>query len=320
MMATMTRPTFPKSFLDFTRRFHNEESCFQYIIDSRWVDGFICEKCGHDEAYAYMGKWTLRCKNCRKVYSATAGTVMHRTRQPLCTWLWAAYLMVTDKRGVSAVQLQKQLGIGRYETAFNMLHKLRAAMVDPDRTPLRGVVEVDETYIGGPVPGKRGRGTGKALVIGAVEIRNGRPTRIRLKKIRSASADSVLKFISDNVEHGSTVITDGAPAYNNLYKRGYVHQVQSTRVRGDEPDAVLAHFHRAVSNMKTWLLGTHHGRVSQKHLQAYLNEFTFRYNRRGNLQAAFQTILGLTTKSEGPTYEGLYSGTYQHKNPMFTKH
>jgi len=316
----MPRPTFPKSFPEFVRRFSDEEACFQYIIDSRWPEGFMCEKCGHDGAYAYVGKWTLRCKNCRKIHSATAGTVMHRTRQPLCTWLWAAYLMVTDKRGISAVQLQAQLGIGRYETAFNMLHKLRAAMVNPAREKLRGVVEVDETYIGGPVPGKRGRGTGKALVIGAVELRNGKPARIRLKKIGSANAGSVLKFITDNVERGSEVITDGSPSYNGLYEGGFIHSIQSTRMLGDDPDSVLPHFHRAVSNMKTWLLGTHHGRVSQKHLQAYLNEFAFRYNRRGNLQAAFQTILGLADKSEGPTYEGLYKGTFSHKNPALTRH
>ena len=133
---------------------------------------------------------------------------MHRTRQPLCTWLWAAYLMVTDKRGISAVQLQKQLGIGRYETAFNMLHKLRAAMVNPDREPLRGRVEVDETYIGGPVPGKRGRGTGKALVIGAVELRGGKPTRIRLKKIGSVGSDTVIGFVTASVERGSEELTE----------------------------------------------------------------------------------------------------------------
>jgi transposase-like protein len=240
---------------------------------------------------------------------------MHRSKQPLCLWLLAAYLVVTDKRGISAVQLQKQLGIGRYETAFNMLHKLRAAMVNPDRESLRGTVEVDETYIGGPVIGKHGRGTTKALVIGAVELQNDRPVRVRFNKIPSASAANVLKFVTDTVERGSEVITDGSPSYNGLYEKGYVQRVQSTRMLGDDPDKVLPNFHRAVSNMKTWLLGTHHGAVSQKHLQAYLNEFAFRYNRRRNLQAAFQTILGLTPKSEGPTYKGLYEGTYEHKNP-----
>jgi transposase-like protein len=242
---------------------------------------------------------------------------MHRSKQPLCTWLWATYLVVTDKRGISAVQLQKQLGINRYETAFNMLHKLRAAMVNPERDKLRGAVEVDETYVGGVRPGKRGRGAeGKALVVGAVEMRDDKPTRVRLRKISSASGSNLMKFVTENVESSTEVITDGSLAYEGLYENGYVHRIQSTRMLGDDPDDVLPHFHRAISNLKTWLLGTHHGRVSEKHLQAYLNEFAFRYNRRGNLQAAFQTLLGIAPKVEGPTYKGLYTGTYQHRNPQ----
>jgi transposase-like protein len=302
--------------LDFTRRFPDEEACFRYIIESRWPDGFVCEKCGFNEAYGRMGKWTLQCKRCDKIHSATAGTVMHRTRQPLCTWLWAAYLVTTDKRGISAVRLREQLEIKYYETAFNMLHKLRAAMVNPDREPLRGTVEVDETYIGGA---GRGR-SGMALVVGAVEIRNGKPARVRFRKITAASSAQVMKFVTDNVERGSEVITDGSRAYERLYDRGYVHRIQSTRMLGDEPDDVLPHFHIAVSNLKRWLLGTHHGAVSAKHLQAYLNEFAFRYNRRRNLWAAFQTLLGLTDKVEGPTYKGLYEGTFKHKNPVLTGH
>jgi transposase-like protein len=253
---------------------------------------------------------------------------MHKTRQPLCTWLWAAFLVTTDKRGISAVQLQKQLGIRRYETAFNMLHKLRAAMVNPDRVPLSGTVEVDETYIGGPERGKPGRGAfGKALVVGAVEVRGDVPVRVRFRKIPSASATHLMKFITDNVataepdaeeDDKTVVITDGSLAYEGLYGKGYIHRIQSTGMFGDDPDTVLPRFHLAVSNLKRWLLGTHHGAVSHKHLQAYLNEFAFRYNRRRNLWAAFQTLLGLTAKVEGPTYEGLYKGTFRHKNPVLT--
>jgi transposase-like protein len=201
-----------------------------------------------------------------------------------------------------------------------MLHKLRAAMVNPDRDSLRGTVEVDETYVGGPVVGRRGRSTTKALVIGAVELRNGKPARVRFRKITAPTASNVLKFIADTIERGSEVVTDGSPSYNGLYEAGYVQRIQSTKMFGDEPAAVLPHFHLAVSNLKTWLMGTHHGAVSQKHLQAYLNEYAFRFNRRGNLHAAFQTLLGLTDKSEGPTYKGLYKGTYSHKNPVLTKH
>ena len=189
----LARPTFPRTFPEFVRRFSSEDACRQYLFDSRWPDGFQCPRCGNTEAYARPDRPILRCTGCGKEYSATAGTVMHRSRQPICNWLWAAYLVVTDKRGISAVQLQQQLGIERYETAFNMLHKLRAAMVNPAREKLRGTVEVDETYIGGPEPGKRGRGAqGKALVVGAVEVRetsrgSTRPGRLRLKRIGNAT-------------------------------------------------------------------------------------------------------------------------------------
>ncbi|NQW20629.1 MAG: IS1595 family transposase [Chloroflexi bacterium] len=312
----MTKHEFPRSFPAFARKFSNEEDCFNYIIDVRWPDGFICSKCGHDQAYGRMGLWSLQCKRCDKIHSATAGTVMHRTRQPLCTWLWAAYLVVTDKRGISALGLQNQLGINRYETAFNMLHKFRAAMVDPERAPLYGTVEVDETFIGGPKPGKRGRGAaGKAIVVGAVEVRNKRPQRVRFQVIPSANRNQLLDFVKGTIEPGSTIVTDAFSAYDILPSIGYGHEVYSPS-RGDDPDIVLPHLHTAFSNLKTWLMGTHHGGVSKKHLQAYLNEFVFRYNRRGNLQQAVQTLLGLTSKVDGPTYRGLYEGTFEHKNPV----
>ncbi len=239
-------------------------------------------------------------------------------RDHLCTWLWAAYLVITDKRGISAVGLQTQLGIKRYETAFNMLHKLRSAMVDPERYLLRGSVEVDETFIGGPKPGKRGRGAaGKAIVVGAVEVRNKKPQRVRFRVVPTTKRDQLLGFVKDTIEPGSTITTDALKAYDTLPSMGYKHQVYSAS-RGDDPETVLPHLHTAFSNLKTWLMGTHHGGVSKKHLQAYLNEFVFRYNRRGNLQEAVQTLLGLTAKVEGPTYEGLYSGTFEHKNPKLT--
>ncbi len=309
----MPRPDFPKTLPQFAARFATEDACFLYIIASRWPDGFKCSRCGHTEAYGRKDRRAVQCKQCDKVYSATAGTVMHRSRQPLCNWLWAAYLVAVDKRGISAVQLQDQLGTRFYDVSFNMLHKLRAAMVNPERTPLRGIVEADETYIGGPEPGGQGKG-GKAIVVGAVEVRDSGPGRLRLRLVLSANRGPILKFIKDTVAPGSTVITDAAQVYESLGREGYRHELQTT-ASGDPQDTVLPHLHLAFSNLKTWLRGTHHGRVSKKHLQAYLNEFVFRYNRRGNLQAAFQTLLGLTTKVEGPTYRGLYEGTFRHPNP-----
>lgn len=310
----MPRPSFPRTFPEFVRRFRTEEDCRQYLFWSRWPRGFYCPRCGGTEAYARTDRPILRCAKCGKEYSATAGTVMHRSKQDLCLWLWAAYLVATDKRGISAVQLQQQLGINRYETAFNMLHKLRAAMVNPFREKLRGTVEVDETFIGGPEEGKRGRGAGgKAIVVGAVEVRGNRPGRLRLKRIRSASKRELERFVQDNVEEGSTVVTDGYVGYLGLSGLGYVHRPTVAKTR--DPSAVLPRLHLAFSNLKRWLLGTHHGAVSAKHLQAYLGEFAFRFNRRRNLQAAFQTLLGIAPIVKGPTYKGLYEGTYRHRNP-----
>jgi transposase-like protein len=234
----------------------------------------------------------------------TAGTVMHGSHTPLLAWFWAAYLVTTVTPGISAIQLERQLGI-RHETAFNMLHKLRAAMFNPERTKIKGTVEVDETYIGGPTTGgKRGRGTEKAIVIVAVEEISGHTGRVRLRHIEDVSSSTLTRFIGDTIEKGSTIVTDEFPSYKGLSKYGYRHEI--------DEDLRLAHL--VISNLKTWIRGIFHG-VSDKHLQAYLNEFTFRFNRRRTPMAAFQTILGLTSKvGDWPTYEGLYSGEYEHPN------
>ena len=203
-----------------------------------------------------------------------------------------------------------------------MLQKLRAAMVSPDRSKLTGRVEVDESYIGGPEEGKRGRGAGgKSLVVGAVEVREwtspktGKvstyPGRVRFRHIDNAIQPVLVDFTLETVEGGSTVVTDGFEAYHILPQFGYSHEVEST-ARGMKQDAVLRHYHLAVSNLKTWLKGTFHGAVEGKHLQGYLNEFAFRHNRRRNLFAAFQTLMGIAGKVKGPTQEALYAGATGH--------
>jgi transposase-like protein len=258
---------------------------------------------------------------------------MHKTRTPLVTWLLAAWLMVTDKRGLSAYQLQRQLGL-RHETAHVMLHKLRAAMVAPERTPLRGTVEVDESLLGAP---KRGRPESevyaKVTIVGAVEVREyeatdkktgeavvrTRPGRIRLRLIPGRFKDDLMLFIGENIEEGSTVVTDALVHYGKFTIDGYKHRIEST-ARGMDRDDVLKHYHLVVSNLKTWLAGTHHGRVEPKHLQAYLNEYVFRFNRRDNLFAGFARLLGIGTQIKGPEYEELYAesgtaGAWTHPNP-----
>jgi transposase-like protein len=215
---------------------------------------------------------------------------------------------------MSALQFQRQVGLTTYETAFTMLHKLRSAMVRQGRDKLSGLVEVDETYIGGPKPGVSGRGAaGKVIVVGAVDLRGDNANRVRLKVIPDVSQATLTDFIKENIEPGAIIVTDDYVGYFKLPEEGYVRRIAPKE---------LIHVHRAFSNLKTWLKGTHHGAVRKQHLQAYLNEFTFRFNRRGTPMAAFQTVLGLAGGRLGPTYKGLYgvkkgrSGWVHPTNPV----
>lgn len=262
----------------------------------------------------------MECAGCGLITSVTAGTAMHRSRLPLKSWLWAAYMVATDKRGVSALALQKQLGLTRYETAYQMLQKLRSAMVAPQRTQLAGVVEIDETLIGAPFRGRKDRtAADKAVVVGAVEVlptRKGtQPGRVRLRHVATSSKPRLLAFVEDSVEKGALVITDGHGTYAALDGLGYEHGIESTTL-GEPQEKVLKHLHLVFSNLKTWLDGTHHGRVSKKHLQMYLDEFAFRFNRRHTPQAAFQTILGLAAQAPPRTYEQVYEGERAHPLPF----
>jgi len=309
----MTRPSFPKTIFEFNKWFPDEESCLQFLIQSRWPDGFVCPVCRYNEYYWIATRNLLQCKKCGYQASVTAGTVMHRSHMPLLVWFHAAYLITTQTPGMSALQFQKQVGLASYQTAFTMLHKLRAAMVKEGRERLTGTVEVDETYIGGERPGPPGRGAlGKVIVAGAVDIRGKYANRVRLRVIPNVTGNTLIGFIHDNITEGSTIKTNDWGGYNRLSTSGYDHTVTSD----------LPHIHRVFSNLKTWLLGTHHGAVRKQHLQAYLNEYTFRFNRRKVPMAAFQTVLGLTSQRLGPTYKGLYAvakgeGEWRHpKNPI----
>lgn len=315
----MARPDFPRTVLEFQRRFATDEAVLSYMIESRWPDGFACPRCGGQEAYWKAPRRLLECKQCGYQASPTAGTVLHRSKMPLWAWFYAAWLVTTQTPGMSAVQFGRQMGIRNYETAFTMLHRLRAAMVKEGRELLCGVVEVDETYVGGPKAGPGGRGArGKAIVAGAVEVRGKYAGRVRLRMVPNVSGLTLVGFVKANVELGTVVRTDGWEGYNGLRAAGYRHVAT---VEGDPKMAskLFPHIHRIFSNLKSWLIGTHHG-VSPQHLPAYLNEYVFRFNRRGTPMAAFQTVLGLTAQRHGPTYEGLYAvkgkaaGAWVHPN------
>ena len=218
--------------MELQARFSDEEACRQYLAESRWPDGFRCPACGNGDALALSARLLWRCRACGRDTSVTAGTVLHRTRTPLTHWFWAAYLVTTHTPGLSALQLQRQLGIGRYETAWTILHKLRRAMVRPGRDLLRDKVEVDEAYVGGPEIGLRGgrQLRDKALVVAAVEIRGAGSGRVRLQVVLNATAASLTGFVKANITTGATVMTDGWQGYAPLRGMGYRHR---PRTQGD---------------------------------------------------------------------------------------
>lgn len=292
--------------MEFQEAFDSEEACREYLFACRWPDGFRCPRCGGDEiGVMHRARRLWQCKSCGAQTSVTAGTVMHGTRMPLRLWFWAAYLVATHHPGISAVQLQRQLGIRRHETAWMMLHKLRAAMVAPDREPLKREVEVDEFFLGGLEEGRgggRARGSGKKTLCGVVvEVRGQGSGRVRLQSLNDASAKSLGGLLKSTTQAGAIVHTDAWHGYDRLAAEGWDHRRrnQSTAPPGEEP--FLPRAHRAISNLKAWLHGTHRW-ASPEHLQAYLNEHTFRHNRRGNPHAAFQTLLGLSTSHQPVTY------------------
>ena len=292
---------YPLSILEFQQQFPDDDSCRRYLVAVRWPQGFVCERCGGMAGSELVERRLWQCRYCGYQASLTSGTVLHGTRLPLTLWFWAAYLVSTLGPGVSAVQLQRQLGIRRYETAWLILHKLRRAMVDPDRTLLTDEIEVDETMIGGHEPDRRGgrqRDSKKTLVAVAIEVRGEGSGRLRLQVIPDASAQSLGEFIHTNVTVRSIVHTDGWVGYSKKAMLGYDHRPLA---QAQQDEFLLPRAHRAIGNLKTWLQGTHHG-VSPQHLPVYLNEFVFRHNRRGKPMAGFRTLLGLATQHEPTTF------------------
>ncbi len=269
---------YPKTLIELELQFATEEQCARYLFQLRWPDGFVCPRCGGAKVWTTKrGLYT--CAGCQYQLSVKAGTIFERSRLPLTMWFRAIWWVISQKNGASAKGLQRILGLGSYETAWTWLHKLRRAMVRPGRDRLAGVVEVDETYIGGEKAGKRGRGAeGKALVLITVQIDGKRIGRIRLRRIRDASGASLDQAVQEAVELGCVVRTDGWGGYNNLDHLGYVREI--IRKDADVGDNLLLFCSRVASLLKRWLLGTHQGAVSHEHLDYYLDEYTFRFNRR----------------------------------------
>jgi len=278
----METEDYPRTLLEFEERFSTEQGCRDYLFRLRWPDGFRCVRCGAQRGWSGT-RGRVICATCRYQTSVMAGTIFADTRKPLRLWFRAMWYVTSQKTGVSAIGLQRVLGLGSYPTAWTWLHKLRRAMIRPGRNKLHGAVEVDETFVGGTEEAIHGRETGKkALVVIAVEKKGKHGYgRARMARIPDASSKVLLPFIEQTVEPGSTVCTDGWLGYHGLEGRGYKHRVTILRDAG--PDAALRELprvHRIAGLIKRWLKGTHQGRVAPSHLDYYLDEYTFRFNRR----------------------------------------
>jgi len=269
---------YPKNLTELEQCFSTEEACREYLCRLRWPEGFRCPACGHGEAWALKGG-LFKCRTCGHKASVIAGTIFEGTRKPLVLWFRMIWWVTSQKNGASALGLKRILGLGSYETAWTWLHKLRRAMVRPGRDRLSGSVQVDETYIGGEKPGKRGRGAeGKTLVIIAAQEDEKETGRIRLKQVADASGKSLEAAVQETIEPGTVIKTDGWQGYNGLRSLGYKHKV--TRKTADVGENLLPLCHREAGLIKRWLGATHQGAVSHEHLAYYLDEYTFRFNRR----------------------------------------
>lgn len=270
---------YPKTLLEFEARFSTEEACRDYLFKLRWPDGFICPRCRNKRAWP-IGNTLFHCTQCNYKFSVIAGTIFQDTHKPLTLWFRMIWWLTGQKNGASALGLKRILDLGSYRTAWTWLHKLRRAMVRPGRENLSGIVEVDESYIGGEKPGKRGRGAlGKVLISIAVEINEDRIGRIRLQRIPDGSSLSLEVAVQNAVLPGSVIQTDKWKGYSKLQSLGYLHEIV-VRSDSDPGDNLLPSCHRVASLLKRWLIGTHQGAVSYEHLDYYLDEFTFRFNRR----------------------------------------
>ncbi len=306
---------YPRTLTELEQRFSTEEACGEYLFQLRWAEGFRCPVCGHSEAWKLKGD-LFKCTACTHKTSVIAGTLFEGTRKSLVLWFRVIWWITSQKNGASALGLQHIIGLGSYKTAWMWLHKLRRAMVRPGRDRLSGTVQVDEMYIGGEKPGKRGRGAeGKTLVLIAAQ-EDGRITgRIRLKQIADASAESLEMAVQEMVEPGTVVKTDGWKGYNGINSLGYKHRIiRKTATIGDN---LLPLCHREASLIKRWLTGTHQGAVSHEHLGYYLDEYTFRFNRRTSRYRGklFYRLLQNAVALDAVSYQDITKGVRGTKTP-----
>lgn len=304
------RGNYPKSIKEFDEWFAKESDCIEYIANMRWPEGFICPACGSAKA-CKTARGTFKCNACRRQTSPTAGTIFEGTRKPLRMWFQAMWHVTNSKQGVSALELQRVMGLGSYQTAWSWLHKMRRAMVRPGMDKLTGEVEVDETYIGGEETGVIGRETEKkALVAIAAEVRGKAIGRIRMRRISGISSNSLISFVKTVAAAGTVIRTDGLTNYKKITEHGYIHHPTTISTSGKPAHVILPRTHRVASLLGRWILGTHQGSVSDAHLDYYLDEFTFRFNRRSSKSRGllFYRLVEQSVKTSPLSYKALIGG------------
>lgn len=306
---------YPRTFDEMDDWFRTEAQCRDYIRRLCWPNGFVCKRCGVAGEPWVTARGVFRCKDCDGSTSLVAGTVFQDTHKPLRTWFLAMWCITSQKNGMSALGLQRTLGLGSYETAWTWLHKLRRAMVRPGRDRLTGEIEVDETYVGGPEERKRGREIEKKSIVVVAAEKNGRAIgRIRLKRVKDVSAESLLDGIRETVEPGAIIHTDGWKGYAGLPAAGYKHHLTVISGGDEQAHEVMPRVHSVASLLKRWLLGTLQGGVQQQHLDYYLDEFTFRFNRRrSNARGLLFYRLAQQAVAVGPAP---YSSIIYGKSPI----
>jgi len=302
---------YPDTMREFFNMFPDERSCLEYLVSLRWSEGYVCSSCGESCTPWYESRNRLGCPLCRSKVTVTAGTLFEKTRTPLTTWFDAAWHVTTAKNGLSAKTLERTLGTS-YHVAWMMLQRFRVAMVNAERTKLTGTVEVDETFIGGEEHGgKRGRGTDKEIVVIDVEIKEGKGFgRTRMRHIPDASGDSLIPFIQDTISSDATIVTDGWSGYSKITDYGYIRDIKNISASDDFAHVAMPGVHRLASLLKRWILGTHQGSVSDMHLQAYLEEYIFRFNRRNanSRGLVFNRLIEYALKSPPITQDDIIGG------------
>jgi len=294
------------SLVGFSRRYNSKEECEKKLFGIKWPNGFICPRCGCREYYAISTRHTLECKECKHQTSLTAGTILHKTRTDLVFWFWIIYLVCSDKRGVSASFISNHLQLS-YKTAWLILHKIRKAMQDRDSLyKLTGMIEMDETFIGSPSEGnnKRGRGSEKAKVVIEVSIKNDSVFYANMNIVESVNKENIKGLLRNNVGKDQIIKTDGWKAYNVCKELGHAHIVSVISKTKEKAHKLFKWVHILAENVKAFIEGTYHG-IGKKHLQSYLNEFCYRFNRRFLGNQIFNRLLKAAVLSKGITYPEL---------------